>query len=303
MTLRASIDIGSNSILMLIAEMRDDGVLHPVEDMARITGLGLGLDGTGDFIDKSMNDSIVVLAEYFNIIQKYMIPAKDVIVTATEASRVARNAKKFFSIIREKFGFITKIISSEGEAYYTAKGVLSGKYMDRSFVIMDIGGASTELVEISKEDSSVQCQISLPVGAVRGTEWIDAEIFEDKMKEVFHYGLDQFQTESMICVAGTMTSLAAMMKGLSIYNQNIVDGSEISFRQLVGFYQKIDGLTEDEILDCYPVIGKRVKTIKAGLRVAIMICRQLQVNNIVISTRGLRYGVLLEDGVADRLLF
>ena len=97
--LKASIDIGSNSVLLLISEYVD-GSFQDIESKSRVTSLGRNLDETGKFQDKSMDATFDALKEFKKIIGKYDIKPEETIMTATEASRVASNAADFFKKLR-----------------------------------------------------------------------------------------------------------------------------------------------------------------------------------------------------------
>ena len=120
--MRCSIDIGSNSTLLLVGEIVGD-VINEVVDVATVTGLGKNIDKDSKFVEESMNLTFETLKGYKRIIEKNGLNPSEAIVTATEASRVATNAKDFFAKIKNELGFDITIISSEAEAYYTGRGV------------------------------------------------------------------------------------------------------------------------------------------------------------------------------------
>ena len=302
--LRASIDIGSNSILLLAGEV-GHGTFSEKVNEANISGLGKNLDKESKFAEASMDKTLKILTKYKGIIESLNLNVSDVIVTATEASRVAKNAEIFFNKVKEELGFRVKVITSEGEAYYTALGIRSGLIGgdDKEKVVMDIGGASTELIKIKSNPFSIISSISLPIGSVRATEWLKERHFEQKLKEIIEaYSLSDFQTYKIICVAGTMTSLAAMLKGLKLYKDNLVDGHEFDFLTFHSFVSKLKKFNPPEILNNFPVVGKRFETILGGAIVGLELGQALKVKKISISTRGLRYGTLFEGEIHGRFI-
>ncbi|MCO4792980.1 MAG: hypothetical protein KC493_04670 [Bacteriovoracaceae bacterium] len=302
--LRASIDIGSNSVLLLIANV-DDSELEEISDNATITGLGRNLDEEGLFTEEAMEDSLAAFKNYKGLLDKYEIEPQECLITATEASRVAKNSKEFFSNVKSEFGFEVKIISGDGEAHYTARGVtlsiLDNEGSD--VVIMDVGGASTELILVKSKPFKVKRSISLPVGSVRAKDWIDAGIFQEKLDEILkNNDLTPYQSESLIGAAGSMTSLGGMMKGLTSFESQKINKQKIEFDKFCEFVDKIQDIDEGDLSSQYPFLGKRSRTIGAGARVARAIGLSLKVSSLEISTFGLRHGTLFEGSIDERFI-
>jgi exopolyphosphatase / guanosine-5'-triphosphate,3'-diphosphate pyrophosphatase len=298
--MRASIDIGSNSVLLLAGDILEGKFVEKLNE-ANITGLGKNLDKNGIFLKQSMEETYKVLKEYKSKIEKLNIDVSSVVVTATEASRVAKNADSFFKDIKRDLGFSTNIITSTGEAFYTGLGISKGceNLGGGNKIILDIGGASTELIKIKTNPFEILSSVSLPIGSVRATDWLKNDSFKLNLDKVFndsHVG--DYETEKIICVAGTMTSLGAMLKGLKDYKDFLIDGYEFNFSTLERFILKLNKMDPFQILKEFPIIGKRFETITGGGIVGIEIGRRLNVKNVIISTRGLRYGTLIE-GVID----
>lgn len=296
--LKASIDIGSNSVLLLISEYID-GKYEDVESRSRITSLGRNLDTNKEFSQESMDATFQALKEFKKFIGKYDLKAENTMMTATEASRVATNANKFFDRVEKKLGFKVTILTPEGEAYYTARGVIAGASLQSSEVtIMDIGGASTELIKVSVKPFKILETISLPIGSVRASDWINEDCFQSNVEDIFDQNdLSSFKADKLLCVAGTMTAIGAMLLGLSSFKESSVNDSHIKFDKFCEYLEKIKLLSEDDLDTQYPFLGKRSKTIVAGARVARAMGLELEVSEFSISTLGLRYGTLLDDTI------
>lgn len=301
--MKASIDIGSNSVLLLISDF-SKGKFEDIESRSRITSLGKNLDETGKFQEKSMDATFDALKEFKKIIGKYDIKPEETLMTATEASRVASNAKEFFEKVKKKLGFTVTIISSDGEAYYTALGVASGAGLKtKEVTIMDIGGASTELIKVSTNPFKIIKSVSLPVGSVRAFDWLEAGTFQNKLEKLFkEFDLESYKTDELLCVAGTMTAIGAMLLGLSNFKESTVNDSIIEFTKFCEFLEKIKPLSEDDLIVQYPFLGKRSKTIVAGARVARAMGIKLEVKKLKISTLGLRYGTIVEPKLKEEFI-
>lgn len=301
--LRASIDIGSNTVLLLIAEVQNSQ-LKEIVSKSSVTALGRDLDKLGEFHPESMNETYATLKNYRKELKRMDIAPEDVIVTATEASRVARNAPTFFEKVKKELGFIVTIINDHGEAHYTSLGVCAGSTSTlEEAVIMDIGGASTELIKIKVKPYRLIKSISLPIGSVRATEWIKSGEYQQKLQEIFSkYNLDDYKAEKLICVAGSMTSLGGMMKGLSSFDSEQINGADIPFKAFKNFISKIENDDPQKLLNHYPFLEKRANTIVAGAKLAIEIAQKCDVKNLEISTYGLRHGTAMSGTIEHQFL-
>lgn len=296
---RASIDIGSNTTLLLLAEF-DGKAWNELANETEVTSLGRGLDKEKKFHPESMQATYQALEKYSKIIKNHGIDFKEVIVTATEASRVATNSKEFFAKIKSELNLDITIINAEGEAYYTAFGVCEFSKLPENVTIMDIGGASTELIFVRSHPLEVIKTISLPVGSVRCTEWLENDEFESKMNKILSDDrISDFKTSHLICVAGSMTSLGNMIKGNKEFKAESVDKTQIEMSKFKYFLNKLIAKKTDEIASEFPFLGKRAKTIKAGALLGMALGERLKVNTFEISTRGLRYGTLFSGRIKN----
>lgn len=300
--IRTSIDIGSNSCLLLVLDVQTDGSFKTLESQARITSLGKDLDKNKLFLESSMDSTFEALSEYSSIISKYTVKPWDVLITATEASRVAKNADNFFTKVKEELGLSVTKISGEGEAYYTALGVSKGvQTKSNSLIIMDIGGASTELIKIGLEDFSIEKSISLPIGSVRATDWMQDGVFESELDKIFSKNdLTIYESELLVCVAGTMTTISAILLKQEVFNEEQIHDHEFSYNELGRLLETMRTMNSNEILNEYPICGKRATSIFGGGVVAKEIVKKLKAQKIKISTYGLRYGVALEGRIDER---
>lgn len=301
---RASIDIGSNSILLLAADIQDHKISSELINLSEVTALGKDLDKNSKFIQSSMDDSFAALKKYKNELEKIGLTAEETIVTATEASRVATNSAEFYSRIKDELGFKVSIISANGEAHYSALGAALDIHEKHS-VIMDIGGASTELIKIQTAPFKVIDFISMPMGSVRGTDWIKNDLFDQKVDEIFLRFIDKlptFNTDLLCCVAGTMTSFANMFHGKKTFEEDIVHGTRISQMQYGHFLTTFETKTEDELKALYPFLSKRARTIVAGAKIGLKIAQKINVKDLEVSTYGLRYGTIISGGIASEFI-
>lgn len=304
--LKASIDIGSNSTLLLICDVNIEQniIVEKIFSQSIVTGLGRSLDDGKVFVDEAMNDTYLALKEYLDIIKKHNVPLDNVTITATEASRVAKNADEFYKEIKDKLGISVKVITSAAEAYYSTLGVLLGIDKEDDLTIIDIGGASTEIIVL--KGRKMHTSFSMPVGSVRFKNWVEKGELEQNIIEIktsFQKQLNSIKTNQLYCVAGTMTSIANMHLQNPSFNEEEVHGHEMTIEDLVNLKSEIYDLDTTELKLRFPFLGKRSETIKAGLDLILRISLWLNVDKYKISTYGLRYGTLVEGGIKDEFIY
>lgn len=304
--LRASIDIGSNSVLLLVGEVQG-GKLRELTKRSEVTQLGKELDKNKRFHDVSMEATFGALLSYAEDCDRLGVPREKVIVTATEAARVAGNAEEFFIRIEAELRLKVQIITGEGEAYYATKGILyDTKFTSDVITIMDIGGASTELIRVNTKTMQIQKTISMPVGAVRATQWLEDGFFVQNLQKVFldfRVAIDEFQTRELFCVAGTMTSLGNMFLQRKDFEEADLHGLVMKSEDVDGLFKRFADTSPGTFLEEFPFLKKRSQNIRGGLHVAYHFIHRLLAREITISTYGLRYGTILEGKIKKEHLW
>jgi len=297
---RASIDIGSNSVLLLTAELTNNN-FREISKRSFITSLGKELDKNKIFHPESMQATYEALKAYGEECDSLGIPRASIIATATEASRVAGNASDFFEKIQKGLGINVQTITSQGEAYYSTKGILFNSKFDSEIItIMDIGGASTELIKVNTKNFNILETISMPIGAVRASQWLEDELFVQNLQKIFidfRTDLDKFQSKELFCVAGTVTSLGNMHLQRKEFIEDDVHGLSMKSEDVDNLFKKFSHHTPVEFLDLFPFLQKRSNSIQGGLHLVYHIVHRLLVKEITISTYGLRYGTILEGKI------
>jgi exopolyphosphatase/guanosine-5'-triphosphate,3'-diphosphate pyrophosphatase len=247
-----------------------------------------------------MDATFAALKDYRNQLLDHHFHPEDTLVTATEASRVATNAQEFFSKIKAELGFTITLISPVGEAFYTALGVASVIENKKEIIVMDMGGASTELIHIQLSPFAILSSVSLPVGSVRATDWIIEKSFDEHMKNIIDQDFTDYQTKNLLCVAGSMTSLASMFLGHRNFMAQEIDGKRINFLSFQEFCIDLQKTNHENLQLLFPFLGKRAPMIAAAGTVAHIIGNKLNIESIQISTRGLRYGVLIQGAIDEQ---
>ena len=303
--IRASIDIGSNSVLLLIADVTN-GKLKEVLKRSEITQLGKDLDKNKAFHADSMAATYEAIKSYAEDCDKHGVSREKIIATATEAARVAGNAPEFFKKIEDELKVHINIINAEAEAYFSTKGILfDSKFESEIITIMDIGGASTELIKVNTKNFQILETISMPIGAVRSTQWLADDLFVQNLQKVFldfRTSIDKFQTKELFCVAGTVTSLGNMHLQRKEFEEDEVHGLKLKVEDIDNLFKKYSNSNPEQFLEQFPFLQKRSQSIRGGLHLVYHLAHRLLVKEITISTYGLRFGTLLEGKIKKDFL-
>ncbi|MCU7495021.1 MAG: hypothetical protein HF314_00480 [Ignavibacteria bacterium] len=297
----ASIDIGTNTILLLIANIsRTDGKIKPLVNEYRMPRIGRGLQPGGPISENSVKAMLDVMEEYSSIIKSGK--CSHVIARATSAMRLASNSSYIISLVKEKFGIDIRVISGEEEARLSFLGAVSGVDSEK-YVVIDIGGGSTEVIygdrkNISFSKSFLGGVVSFTEKFIRHDPPLDAEIEElDKaIEEKFFELKDKFPPGfSIVAVAGTPTSLSCVKQGLRHYDESLVENSILTLEDVTRMAAEFSKLKASEILRLYPEIMKgREDVIFSGTLILKNLMKLLPSKSLIVSGRGIRYGAVID---------
>src|SRR5690554_5761345 len=246
--MKAAIDIGTNTVLLLIAEF-ENGEIKAIHEEQRIPRLGKGVDENRRIDEEATQRIVQVLTEYKHLIEVRFRETESVTITATSAVRDAKNKNEFLNQIKSQTGFSVQLLSGKEEAEWTTAGALSvlpDKFQDS--LILDIGGGSTEVAYIN--NGMLTDSHSFEMGSVRFTEKYlkqnppsEQEIEECRSAIAAFYQSRNFQLQKpvkAVGVAGTLTTLASILQNTDSYKPALVNGYEISVRRLnefIGIYR------------------------------------------------------------------
>ncbi len=295
----ASIDIGTNTILMVVADLHDDGTLTPVYEGQKLPRLGKGVDANRAITQDSIDRVIEVLHSFKH--KAYELHASKIFACGTSALRDARNCEEVLQIIKQKTDMHVEIISGEKEAEYTYYGALSGVPQTNEPVgILDIGGGSTELV-VGKAGSMVS-RSSIDIGCVRLTEQYfpvlppahsNIVAATNHINNFIREQSQNYKIDKLIGVAGTVTTLAAIVKQLEHFSPESIDNFTLSKETIDSLFSKFSGYSLEEMKRIPQIISGREDILLAGIIILKAYLSFLQQNSIIVSSRGLRYGQIL----------
>jgi len=297
----AAVDIGSNTLLLLVVEEDGRGALRARRDLCRFGRLGQGLDRTGRLADEAVARSLAIAREYRAVIDEEG-PLAGLVALGTQAVREAENAAAFLGPAEEILGVPVQVVSGEREAQLVFRSVVEAfpELAAGEIVVCDVGGASTEI--IAGQGGAVHSLVSLPIGAVRLSERhlksdpptaeegraliadIDAELAR----------LTLPRGAALVATAGTATTLASVEQRLRVYEADKVQGFRIGRAEVERQLARYLELTVAEKRHLPGLEPQRADVIAGGAAIYARLASYLDAPEIVTSDRGIRWGAVHE---------
>ena len=291
-TIYSVIDVGTNSILLLIAEKSKDNISVLHRD-AQTSSLGKGMKNgmlTQDVIERAK----AILEEFITTSQKYH--AKKIIISGTSASREAQNISELSDWLKEKYELPYHILSEEQEVYYI---YLANQHEFSEFnnlIIFDIGGGSTEFMIVKQ--NALDFSISTKIGVRRlnndfvtdheKSEYCRTTLLDSNVMS--HVPNDY----KIVGVGGTVTNLVAVKQVLKVWDSEKVHKQILTLQDVEYFKSLWQRLFYDDIEKLIPFDPHRSDVLLSGTIILENIFEYLQVSEIFVSDRGLQFGVLQE---------
>ena len=297
----ASIDIGTNSVKLLVADIEDQKIADVVEEKPVITRLGEGVDKARKLLPEAMDRTLAVIEDFKW--QAEFLGAQEIIAVATSAVRDADNRDEFVQNVKTRTGLEPLVISGEEEARLTFMGACSDPELrSRKLILVDVGGGSSEF--IVGQGGEVEERFSIDTGCVRLTEeFINSDPIDraeldkavEHIKSLLYRQLGRIPMDDrkMVGVGGTITSLAAIHQRMETYDPDRIHRYVLKRKKL---NKILDRLSQMKLEDRKKVTGlpsQRADVIVAGAAIFSVIMGMLDVKEIIVSNRGIRYGVLL----------
>jgi exopolyphosphatase / guanosine-5'-triphosphate,3'-diphosphate pyrophosphatase len=304
-----AIDCGTNSIRLLIADVVDGRVCDLHREM-RIVRLGQGVDATGEFVPEALARTEAALRDYTALLARYQVPK--VRMVATSATRDAANRQEFFAMTADVLagavpGAVAEVITGGEEAALSFHGVVHE--LDSSaapFLVVDLGGGSTELVFGTGD---VEAAYSADIGCVRLTERClhsdpptaievaDArEVARKRLGEAMQV-VPVERAHTWIGVAGTMTTLSALAQKMTTYDSAAIHLSRVGFTELLTVCDELIGMTRAQRAVLGPMHEGRVDVIAGGAIIVEELAYALQqrasIDELIVSEHDILDGIAL----------
>lgn len=293
--MKAVIDIGTNSVLLLLGSRGDDGAAQIERDEARVARLGEGVAKRGSLLPEAIDRTVKILEDYRVLADEAGAPIEAV---ATEGLRLASDRDVFLGRAEAALGVPVRMISGEEEARLSYLSVAREHPELPMMRVIDIGGASTEL--ISGRGETLESAVSHKIGSVRLTEahvrhdpitTEELDAIEAEAREVLATQ-PLSPAEALHGLAGTVTTTAALLLGLDDYDRDRVDGTRWSRSQIEALRDDLAAETLETRVKrpCLP--PGRADVVVAGITILLVALDHCGATTLVVRDRGLRYALL-----------
>ncbi|GGZ48885.1 Ppx/GppA phosphatase family protein [Streptomyces subrutilus] len=308
MTRVAAVDCGTNSIRLLVADCDPrTGAFTELDRRMTVVRLGQGVDRTGRLAPEALERTFAACREYARVVRE--LGAERVRFVATSASRDAENREDFVRGVRDILGVDPEVISGDEEAEFSFTGAtreLTGRAdLARPYLVVDIGGGSTELVV---GEDRVLAARSVDVGCVRMTERhlvVDGEVTDPPtaaqvaaVRADIEAALDLAaetvpleRARTLVGLAGSVTTVAAIALGLPAYDSAAIHHSRISYEQVRAITERMLTATHAERAAIPVMHPGRVDVIGAGALVLLAIMERTGAREVVVSEHDILDGI------------
>ncbi len=309
MTRVAAVDCGTNSIRLLVADADPDtGELSVLDRRMTIVRLGQGVDRTGELAPEALERTFTACREYARVIEGH--GAERVRFVATSATRDAANREVFTRGVRDILGVTPEVVTGEEEARLSFTGAtagLTGADWPRPFLVVDIGGGSTEFVV---GDTAVRAGHSVDIGCVRLTERHlarDGEVVDPPtgqaaaaIRSDIAAALDEAaarvpleSARTLVGLAGSVTTIAAIALGLESYDSDRVHHSRVSREAVREIAARLLASTHAERAASPVIHPGRVDVVTAGALVLEAVMDRCGATEVVVSEHDILDGIAL----------
>ena len=300
-----AIDIGSNSIRLLVADLSDHGdpesPLLTVARAGEVCRLGRGLDRTGVIEPELAERAGALVSEFLR--RARGLGAAHIVIGATAALRTATNGSEVASIIAARAGVRVRILGGDDEARLVYRSVVSGLGVAAgrsACVVFDIGGGSTEVVSGMGEEAGRW--VSLPFGAVSLTERhlasdppgaAEIEALRQEVRAIIMHNCAYMPSRSPLLagVGGTVTVLASLDRDLATYEPALIEGWSITGARLDVLVRRLIEASHEERRRLTVMGEGRADIVVAGALAVAELAARFPSPGLLCSTRGLRYGL------------
>lgn len=280
----AAIDIGTNSCRLLIAEYQENKVI-PIYRTMMTTRLGEKMKERPVISQEAILRTSQCLKDFKNILEEYEV--KDYRAVATSAVREAENKNEFLELIKDECHIDIDIISGVEEANLSYIGVKNSLDLEKSPLVIDLGGGSTEFIYEGITP------ISIPIGAVKVHEqnisaYDISQIFKPiaQMKE-------QFSQSPLVFVGGTATSLVAIKFSLEVYRSELIHGQVLTRTEIADLYNMLEMMPLSVRKRLPGLQPERADIITSGTLIVLIIMDIFDKQDIIISESDILEGIII----------
>ena len=287
----AVIDIGTNTVKLLVADIHD-GQVSPVVSKDQTTRLGEGVAATRQLSPAAIARTVAAITGY--VVDARELAVEGLTAFTTSAARDAGNQQEFLDAVRRQCGLAVEVLTGQREAELIFRGVTTdAAWATSRLLVLDIGGGSVEVIQ--GQGSNLEKWASLPLGAVRLTEQFRERSFAE-LAEHLHTTLRadlagyDMAGRQFIATGGATTTFGRVATGKA-------DHAGLTFEEVSGLVAHLNALTLAERRQVPGLPPDRADIIVAGGAVLMFAMEALGASALTVSTRNLRYGALLANPV------
>ncbi|MDO4913584.1 MAG: Ppx/GppA phosphatase family protein [Bifidobacteriaceae bacterium] len=315
----AGVDCGTNSIRLKIARVTDHGMRDIVPRELRVIRLGQDVDTNHRFAKEALERAYCAANEFAQILSQHEVQAMRFV--ATSATRDAANRQEFEDTIEQILGVRPEVISGKEEAalsFLGATSVVSRENLEAPYIVVDLGGGSTELVlggnGVEHSANEVQAAYSMNIGSVRMTERhlhhdpptqdeIDEAIadIDEHIQHAFEY-VPAGNAKTIIGVSGTVTTMTALSMGLTEYNHKIVDGVRTSIADAIEVNNRFLNMTRENRAQYHTIHPGRIDVVGGGALVWSRVLHNISQASNAVYGKPITSYVASEHGLLDGLV-
>ncbi|MEU2487147.1 Ppx/GppA phosphatase family protein [Streptomyces sp. NPDC012617] len=308
MTRVAAVDCGTNSIRLLVADVDPaTGYFTELDRRMQIVRLGQGVDRTGRLAPEALERTFDACRDYAAAIKE--LGAERIRFVATSASRDAENSDTFVRGVQEILGVEPEVVTGDLEAQLSFDGatkeLVGADHLEKPYLVVDIGGGSTEFVV---GDDRVRAARSVDIGCVRMTERhlvLDGAVVDpptpDRIAAIradVAAALDLVEetvpissAATLVGLAGTVTTVAAMALGLEEYDSEAIHHSRVSVERVRELTERLLASTHEERAAIPAMHPGRVDVIASGALVLLAVMERAGAREVVVSEHDILDGI------------
>lgn len=297
-----SIDIGTNSVRVLVAELGGPIGLKRLWGDRAIPRLGAGLGSCGMLSEQAVEQAVTIIQNF--LAKARAMGAQKLLAAATSAVREASNRELLLGKLEQRTGLRARVLSGQEEALWTMEGIRwVWKNPPEKWLAVDIGGGSSEFIVASKERVLQAC--SLPLGMVKlSEEFLQGDPptkealdqcrdrIRESLRRAFGYlGLKQGERLELAGTAGTITTLAALEKGMKDYDGDAIHGTQLpraTVNKWLGRLSSMEARSRRSLPGMEP---GREDVIVAGVLIVEEVMDLVSAEAMVVSDHGLLEGI------------
>jgi exopolyphosphatase/guanosine-5'-triphosphate,3'-diphosphate pyrophosphatase len=297
----AAIDCGTNSTRLFVV----DATGKPLERLMRITRLGEGVDATGELSADAIDRCLSVLREYRLVMDRLGVVRSRLV--ATSAVRDAANGDEFLRAANEATGVAPELLEGTEEARLSMTGAVSDLDPDAGpFLIVDIGGGSTELVAGSGADDPRLAAVSLQIGCVRLTERFlvsdppssdELAAGEAMVNGLLDAAIADYprleETHMLVGLAGSVTTLASLQMGLDEYDRDRVHHAVLTVGDVYDWYRSLASEVSEARLDRAGMVPGREDVIVGGALILASVMTRFGFHECLVSEADILDGMVV----------